>query len=258
VPVVLRIQLTSQRQFNAPWWAVALALLAALGFLQLGRWQWHRADQKRALAAAFEAGMAAPVTALGERPSAALPRYAQVSVTGIYDASHQFLLDNLIVNGQVGYEVLTPMQLGDGRWLMVNRGWVALPGHSRARLPAIGLPEGQARTVSGRLDELPVNALASGRAAPSGSDQAGAGAGSADWPKRTSFPTVAELAATLGHPLEPRQLLLAADATDGYLRDWKPASAGFGPERHLSYAIQWWGLGALSLFLLVFMNLEKK
>jgi surfeit locus 1 family protein len=254
---MLRIQLSPQRRFNAPWWAVALSLLAALGFLQLGRWQWHRADQKRAYAAAFQAGMTAPTTALGTRPTASLPRYAPVNVTGTYDASHQFLLDNLIVNGQPGYEVLTPLRLPEGRWLLVNRGWVALPGHSRERLPAIGLPEGVARSIHGWLDELPVNGLDSGRAAPTADRQAGAGTGSPDWPKRTSFPTAGELGAALGHAVEPRQLLLAPGEIDGYLLDWKPASAGFGPERHLSYAIQWWGLGALSLFLLVFINLEK-
>ena len=256
---MLCIPLSRHRQFNAPWWAVALALLAAAGFLQLGRWQWHRADEKRALTAAFAAGMATEATALGRSPTTALPRYAAVTVEGSYDAAHQFLLDNLIVDGQPGYEVLTPLQLADGRWLLVNRGWVALPGHSRARLPSITLPaDGAPRRLSGRLDELPVNALASGRAAPSGADQAGAGAGSAEWPKRTSFPTSSELAATLGHPVEPRQLLLDANVVDGYRRDWQPASAGFGPERHVSYAVQWWGLGLLALFLLVFMNLEKK
>jgi surfeit locus 1 family protein len=256
---MLRIPLTRHRQFNAPWWAVALALLAAFGFMQLGRWQWHRADQKRALAAAFATGLATEATPLGDRPTTVLPRYGAVTVEGRYDAAHQFLLDNLIVDGQPGYEVLTPLQLADGRWLLVNRGWVALPGHSRARLPAVTLPADAApRRISGRLDELPVNALASGRAAPSAANEAGAGAGSADWPKRTSFPTSAELAAALGHPVEPRQLLLSANEVDGYLRDWKPASAGFGPERHVSYAVQWWGLGLLALFLLVFMNLEKK
>ena len=85
---MLRIQLTSHRRFNAPWWAVALSLLAALGFLQLGRWQWHRADEKRAFATAFQAGMEAPITELGNRSLAALPRYAQVNVSGVYDATH--------------------------------------------------------------------------------------------------------------------------------------------------------------------------
>jgi surfeit locus 1 family protein len=246
---MLRIPLTGKRQFNAPWWAVALALLGCALFTGLGRWQWHRADEKRAIAAAFQAGLDAPVTALATQPTASLPRYAQVGVSGVYDAAHQFLLDNMVVDGQVGYEVLTPLQLADGRWLLVNRGWVALPGHGRQRLPVVALPEGVARSLRGRLDTLPVNGLDSGRAAPSGTE---------GWPRVTSFPTVAEISASLGHPVEPRQLLLAPGEADGYLRDWKPASEGFPPERHIAYAVQWWGLAALALFLLVFMNLEKK
>jgi surfeit locus 1 family protein len=255
---MLRIPLTSRRQFNAPWWAVALALLAAAGFAGLGRWQWQRAGEKRALATAFAAGLAAEAAPLGDRSTAALPRYAAVTVEGRYDAAHQFLLDNLMRDGQVGYEVLTPLQLDDGRWLLVNRGWVPLPGQSRERLPVVGLPaDAGPRLLAGRLDALPVNALASGRVAPSAAGDAGAGAGSTDWPKRTSFPTMSELAAALGHALEPRQLLLAAGEVDGYRRDWQPASAGIPPERHIAYAVQWWGLGLLALFLLVFVNLEK-
>ena len=58
--------------------------------------------------------------------------------------------------------------------------------------------------------------------------------------------------------VEPRQLLLDASEPQGFARDWRSASAGFGPERHLSYAVQWWGLGALTLFLYLFMNLERR
>ena len=91
-----------------------LTVLAVLAFIDLGRWQWHRAQQKRALAIAFAAdnsggagaGRSAPV-ALGPRATAALPRYALVSVRGHYDGEHQFLLDNISDAGQPGYEVLT-------------------------------------------------------------------------------------------------------------------------------------------------------
>ena len=34
----------------------ALTLVGVLLFGQLGRWQWHRADEKRALTAAYAAG----------------------------------------------------------------------------------------------------------------------------------------------------------------------------------------------------------
>ena len=250
---MLRVNL-GNRSLQAPWGMVALAVGGALLFAQLGRWQWHRAAEKRAYAAAFAAGSlhSAP---LGTQSTSALPRYARVSVSGAYEAEHQFLLDNIIHHGQAGYEVLTPFRLLDGRVLLVNRGWVPLPHGRRDQLPDLALRVREAdespppHALSGRLDALPVAALASGRVAP-GSDDT--------WPKRTSFPTMAQLSASLHCAVEVQQLLLAADQPQGYARDWQPASAGFGPERHLSYAIQWWGLGALSLFLFFFLNIKRQ
>jgi len=237
----------------------ALTVLGVLLFAQLGRWQWHRAAQKRAVAAAFAAGTALDTGALGERSTSALPRYAHVRVSGEYDGAHQFLLDNMNYGGRTGYEVLTPLRLQDGRVLLVNRGWIELPGGRRDRVPdiAIGATGGAAAggaaagrvDISGRLDALPVTGLALGVVPPSLDPV---------WPKRTSFPAMSQLEAALGHRLEARQLLLAPGAPDGYIRDWHSAGSGFGPERHMSYAIQWWGLGALCLFLFGFMNLERR
>ena len=76
------------------------------------------------------------------------------------------------------------------------------------------------------------------------------------WPKRTSFPTQAQLGSALGQQLEARQLLLGESESHGYLRDWRAAIIGFGPERHVAYALQWWGLAALIAYLYLFMNLE--
>jgi surfeit locus 1 family protein len=218
-------------------------------FVQLGRWQWHRAAEKTALAAAFAAGTSTPAMALGTRSTTALPRYAQVIVTGRYDPAHQFLLDNMSEGGQVGYEVLTPLHLEDGRWLLVNRGWVALPEGRRDRLPDLAIAAPDAALLRGRLDVLPVTGLAAGQAPP---------AADSSWPKRTSFPTAAQLAAALGEKVEPRQLLLGANERFGFRRNWRSASEGFGPERHLGYAVQWWGFAALTVFLYVLLNLERR
>ncbi|MDE2252233.1 MAG: hypothetical protein KGL25_12610, partial [Gammaproteobacteria bacterium] len=144
------------------------------------------------------------------------------------------------------------------------RGWLPLPGGRRDRLPAIALPAGSTAQpgaaapasgavatieISGRIDLLPVAAIRMGHAAPSPGP---------DWPKRTSFPTTPELAAALARPIEPRQLLLAASEPDGFARDWKPAGEGFGPARHLAYALQWWAFAALALFLYLFLNIERR
>src|SRR5258708_4923618 len=126
---VLRLEFGSRRLVASGWMTV-LALAGVLLFVQLGRWQWHRAAEKTALAAAFAAGTSAPALALGTRSTASLPRFAQVIVTGRYDPAHQFLLDNMSEGGQVGYQVLTPLRLEGGRWLLVNRGRV--PGRGAA------------------------------------------------------------------------------------------------------------------------------
>ena len=243
------------RRLVAGGWMTLLALTGVLLFAQLGRWQWHRAAEKRLIAAAFTASTAAAATDLGTRSTADLARYARVRASGRYESAHQFLLDNMSHSGQTGYEVLTPLRLDDGRVLLVNRGWVPWPNHRRDQLPDVTLATAGHLTIGGRLDDLPVTGLSAGRAAPSED---------AHWPKRTSFPTAPQLGAALregtmpAQKVEPRQLLLDASEPQGFARDWRSASAGFGPERHLSYAVQWWGLGALTLFLYLFMNLERR
>ncbi|HEX9472656.1 MAG TPA: SURF1 family protein [Steroidobacteraceae bacterium] len=245
---MLRLEFGSRRLVASGWMTV-LALAGVLLFVQLGRWQWHRAAEKTALAAAFAAGTSAPALALGTRSTASLPRFAQVIVTGRYDPAHQFLLDNMSEGGQVGYQVLTPLRLEDGRWLLVNRGWVALPDGRRDRLPDVRMLEPDAAQLRGRLDVLPVTGLAAGRAPP---------AADSSWPKRTSFPTAEQLGAALGARVEPLQLLLGADERFGFRRNWRSAGEGLAPERHLGYALQWWGFAALTVFLYVFLNLERR
>lgn len=238
VPLTVTI---GRRGWSASWPMTALTALAIVLFVFLGRWQWQRAEFKRALDANFSRGSQVVID-IGTRASDALARYTQVSAQGRYDGSHQFLLDNISHNGQPGYEVLTPLLLADGRSVIVNRGWVPITS-SRAQLPAVTLSAVEPLSVSGRLDQLPVAAIALGHVPP---------AAGQSWPKLTSFPTIADLSTALGRPLESRQILLNATEPFGYARDWQPA--GLGVERHVSYAIQWWLFAALALVLYVYMN----
>lgn len=244
MPLNLRL---GSRRLHAGWPWLLLTLSGVVLFHSLGVWQWHRAAEKRLLQQAFVRG-GAQVEPLGSSPVAALPRYTQIRVEGRYDPLHQFLLDNISRDGRAGYEVLTPLHLADQRTLLVNRGWVPLVGGARNLLPDVALRADADVELIGRLDDLPVAGLQTGHAAP----QADAG-----WPMLTSFPTAAELGAALQRTVEPRQLLLAADAPDGFRRDWQPASSGFPPERHEAYAIQWWTLGALAVVLFFTLNLRR-
>lgn len=231
-----------------PW--LALTLTGICLFVALGRWQWHRAAEKRLIATSFAAAATVSGQPLAGRSLAGLPRYAEVEASGRFDAEHQFLLDNITRGGQAGYEVLTPLELEDGRWVLVNRGWVPLVRNGRSELPDVQheLPPGVV-TVRGRVDELPVAGLDSGRT-PAATVQG--------WPRIASFPRTSDLAAALGRPLESRQLLLAAEAPGGYLRNWQPSSASFPPERHIAYAVQWWSLACLAAGLYLVMNTKRR
>lgn len=238
-----------RRVFSPSWLMTVITLLLLILFISLGRWQWGRAEFKQRLGEEF-AAQADRAVVLGSKTATDLPRYARVEVSGAWDGSRQFLLDNRTRDGRAGYEVMTPLQLDNGRWLLVNRGWVPFEGY-RDRLPDVGLPsiDGKVR-VAGRLDELPAAGLAGGRAAPSVSG---------NWPRVTAYPLPAELARALGVDegrLETRVLLLDSSAPNGYRRDWKPFVKG--PEQNWSYAIQWWSFAVLLLVLFVVMNLKKR
>jgi surfeit locus 1 family protein len=230
-----------QVRWSASWGMTLLTLAAVAAFIGLGRWQWHRAAEKRVLNADFSASAAA-VSDLNEHSIGDFLRYAQIRVHGRYDSAHQFLLDNISHRGQAGYEVLTPLRLDDGRMLIVDRGWLPLT-RSRSELPYVGIDFPAGLTVIGRADELPVAAIALGHAPPAPGPM---------WPKVTSFPTMDELSAALGLKLEMRRLLLNPSEPLGFARDWQPE--GLGPARHLSYAIQWWSFGALAFALYGFLN----
>lgn len=238
--MVIRI---GRRRFAPSWLMTLITLVLLAVFVSLGRWQWHRAAEKRALWAGF-AGTAA-ARPLGTRSLGELPRYARLELSGRFDAGQQFLLDNRTLGGRAGYEVLTPFALADGRTLLVDRGWVPFGGR-RDLLPEVGFAAPETVTITGRIDELPAVGLESGRAAP---------AATGSWPRVTSYPRMEQLEAVLGHPLEKRILLLDASAPYGYLRAWRPP--GTPPETHWSYAMQWWSFAVVLLVLYVTLNLRK-
>jgi surfeit locus 1 family protein len=193
---------------------------------------------------AFARGADRPLV-LGSTSLAALPRFQRIEVSGRFDAQHQFLLDNRTHNGRAGYEVLTPLQLADGRTLLVDRGWVAFTGYRRI-LPDIHLQAPAAVSLSGRVDQLPTGGLALGRAAPAAGDV---------WPKVTSYPSMSELATALGRTPEPRIVLLDPGSGAGYVRDWQPP--GLSPVRHWSYAVQWWGFAVTAAALWVILSAKR-
>ena len=236
--------LKSRRGFSPTWSLTLGAILLCAVFIRLGFWQWDRGNTRQAEWEAFAHG-ANKAVPLDSRRMADVARFQRVILAGQYDPAHQFLLDNRTHNGNPGYEVLTPLDRPDGRVVLVDRGWVAFTG-SRQKLPDVTLQSQGLVTLTGRSDELPAAGLAAGRAAPPVDG---------DWPKVTSYPTIAELSKAFGQPVEPRILLLDAREPNGYVRDWHPP--GMQPVRHWSYAIQWWAFAVVVIIFWAVVSRKK-
>ncbi|HUN71272.1 MAG TPA: SURF1 family protein [Steroidobacteraceae bacterium] len=232
------------RRFSPPWGLTILMLLLCVMFVALGRWQWRRGKLHAAEHAQFERG-ARELLALGSKPLTQVPDDQRVSISGTYDPAHQFLIDNMSYRDLDGYQVLTPLERPGGRMVLVDRGWVPFLG-SRANLPDISMRSAGPVTVSGRVGNLPVAGLASGRAPPPDSGP---------WPRVTSFPTLAQLSSVLGRPLEPRVILLDPQDPTGYVRDWHPP--GIPALQNFAYAFEWWCFAVAAVVIWLVLGTRK-
>jgi surfeit locus 1 family protein len=218
---------------NAAAMAGLLALAGACGWLSA--WQLRRAAESREVSARFAA--AGDATALETAPDALTEelRFQRVALTGHYVPDPQILLDGRVHNEAAGYEVLTALELSDGRNVLVDRGWIRADPDRRV-LPDVTV-DGSEREVRGRLERLPRAALKLGepRGVPGGTGPV----------ILALYPTAAEVGRWLHAPVLDYELLLDADASDGYVRDWQ--APVMSPERHLAYAGQWllFGLGSI-------------
>jgi surfeit locus 1 family protein len=222
------------------WLPYALGAVLVTQFVGLGLWQISRAQEKRATQEAFErqAGYTRFVHGMDVQP------WQQLVAEGTFDAAHQFLLDNIIVDGRNGHFVLTPLVYSAGEPpLIVNRGWVRRTGDDLDP-SALILPEGRV-TVRGRAGALPRAAYRMGAAIESRTG----------WPRHAVYPTLDEIAATLGREVQPFVLLLAPGENYGLLRRWEPA--GIGPGRHYAYAFQWFAMAVVLAGLLAW-NFRKR
>lgn len=133
---------------------VAIALIPVM--IRLGFWQLHRHEHKVALNEVIAASLAAdpvPVESL-TAPGATVKRtdlYRKVTAKGRFDtANEEVVRRRTNADDKVGYHVLTPFVLENGRVLLVNRGWVPAEV-SQTAFPKIPAPEPGEITVTGRL-----------------------------------------------------------------------------------------------------------
>ncbi|HEX5420612.1 MAG TPA: SURF1 family protein [Gammaproteobacteria bacterium] len=237
---------TVARNPRKQWAAVVLLVAVGLVCVRLGLWQLHRAEQSRTTIDGFAAAAAAaPLEDLPSRASDDL-RFRRIELEGHYVPQRQFLIDNVVQDGEVGYYVLTPFAPVDSdRWVIVNRGWVVAPPLRDMR-PAVPIDTTK-RTISGRLAPLPSPGLRLGKPAPDNAN---------DPLPVLSYPTMTDLEQRLGKTLYGFQVELDADRPDGFKRAWA-APVVMSPARHLGYVGQWWAFAAIAFGIAVVLGLRE-
>lgn len=228
-----------------PW--LAGVFLVGL-FTHLGFWQLDRADEKRAVENAF----ANPGEYLPVDDTVEPELYQPLTATGRWLADRQFLIDNAILDGRLGYYVITPFEYAPGEpLLLVNRGWQPKePGGTAASgtkaVIALANDAPGAVTISGRAGQLPRVGIRAGEAFT----------GEEDWPRTANWPSLDELAGALEGEVLPYVLLADPEPGSELLRRWEPRQSG--PARHLGYAVQWFGLAATVIVVAAAMTVRRR
>jgi surfeit locus 1 family protein len=113
--------------FSRRWALTTLLVLAGAALcVRLGIWQLDRLEHRREFNAHLTEMWSLPPVDLNSEADLSLVsmEYRSVRVTGVYDFDNQVALYNQYHEGELGYHLLTPLRLPDGRAVIVDRGWI--------------------------------------------------------------------------------------------------------------------------------------
>jgi len=216
--------------------------------LYLGFWQLDRAEQKAARQQQYQSRSSAAALDLNQAYSS-LSKTAAEWRPGIgrgrFDMDTIFLLDNQVMARQAGYFVYGVFSLANEKHkILVNYGWVPV-GSDRRRPPDIVLPAGEL-ILKGLIKKAPATGI---KLAATEEENLDKGV------YRIQALDLSALAGNRGWRLLPYVLRLPPPGPSGFLRHW--AKPGFGQERHLGYAFQWFALAGALVIIYLVVNLQR-
>ncbi len=219
-----------------------LVVLGMVLLVRLGFWQLDRLQQKRDFNTMMaERWRSAPFD-LNTQSLPADPtgfkdfEYRRVAAQGQWDYEHQILISNQTFQGTAGYVVVTPLLLGDGRAVLVARGWVPAEEADPAHLAQFGEQAGLGTTT-------PIIGLArKSQGLPGGGVSTPPATPQREW-YRIDVPAIQ---AQMPYQLEPgylEQMPETGRAYDAIPIRSEPLALDEG--NHLGYAIQWFTFAAV-------------
>ncbi|MEM8498391.1 MAG: SURF1 family protein [Pseudomonadota bacterium] len=220
--------------------ACLLPLLVGLGF-----WQLDRQQQKLDILDVYQQRISAPPLDLQNqwpRLQGADESYRRVQFSAELQAQPVILLDNKVINGIVGYEVIQKAVLNAEQVAWVNRGWVAA-GRTRQDLPVPDSPAGSIELQAHVYIPLGEQFILSNQPLSV----------SPETPIIAQQIDMAELQ-QLSQPLQSFPHLLRLEQGSRAALEIQWPAINTRPEKHQAYAIQWF---AMAFALIVFYGLRS-
>lgn len=227
-------------RFSLYWNRLILTVFFVAVLVALGAWQIDRLQEKTGLLHLIEKRTHQSWTDLSVLRAGEDVDYLPVAATGRFNHDNEMYITAINKEGEGGYDVLTPMLLEDGRWLLVNRGWVPYD-HKDPAMRQAGQIAGMAR-VHGLLRLPQKNILMHGRDEKSGI-----------W-RAIDLEAMARQGGIAGF----LPFVVEADATpnSGNLPVGGQTHLDL-PNNHLGYAFTWYGLAFIALFVFLISSWEK-
>jgi len=229
---------------------VTLAFLVLL--IWLGNWQLGRAEYKyndRELRSSIDTSKTLNLKADMDKTKDVLARH--VVIKGSFDDKHVAFVANIKYKGRPGFFVLVPMKFaGSDMHILVLRGWTKQLRQFNV-IPKVKSPSNVQRELEAIVDKPPVVGIKKGQP-----DE-----GYAQWPKIITYVDVAWYESKLGVKFLPYVLREKGESTVGIIRDWASfpaASLTMPPEKHTSYAFQWFSLAAVLLIIYLVVNSKRR
>lgn len=228
-------------------------------FIKFGLWQYHKAQQKMVIQAAYNLAKTDdalqfpldvsnnPIVNIGDW------HYKKVKVTGVYEPKFQFLLDNQVEGNRVGYHVITPLKIEhSAEYVLINRGWI-LGKDTHTELPIFNTPTGK-QTVIGQIWEPSKKFFTLEQNVNKSADDA----------SKNIQPLPAVLQnMNIGSyqrsvPFAVSDLAIKLDKASeagGFVRNWQVPVERIAT--NIGYAYQWFGFALATLLIYLYMSFSK-
>ncbi|MBL8498608.1 SURF1 family protein [Nitrosomonas sp. JL21] len=228
-------------RFEPKLWTIIVTVISVVIFIELGKWQLSRAEEKNIQYNQLEEFAKQPMIAL---PKSSIKlddfKYREVEIEGKYLSEHTLLIDNKTYKGRAGYHVITPLEISNSTLsVAVNRGWIST-GNDRTILPEAPEIRGTIK-VTGIVVSPELRTLQLSEPIRHGKV----------WDK-FDLHSYQEMT---GRDFQPILILQKDKSDDGLIRDWeKPDS---GASKNIGYAVQWFSLAITAIIIFLVLNVKR-